>query len=104
MSGGQFSYGQYSIGHIASEIEDIINKNVTTEGSDHYPDYIIQELKIAVELLKKSEIYVQRIDRLVSGDDGDETFIERLADDLNKNEYPFINKNGVLYKIPTTDE
>ena len=45
---------------------------------------MIIELKIGVEKLKEAYVYAQRIDWLLSGDDGEETFIERLKEDLDK--------------------
>ena len=53
----------------------------------YYPDYkeeTLVEFRKGVELLKKARIYVQRIDWLLSGDDGEETFHERLKEDLEK--------------------
>ena len=38
-------------------------------------------------MLKKAYIYAQRVDWLLSGDDGNESFIERLTEELNKLEY-----------------
>jgi hypothetical protein len=106
MSGGHFEYNQYKIGYIADEIEQLIEKNgreKTKEelkdegwrGSDwyekypedkfhyKYPDEIIEHFKKAVELLRIAQIYTQRVDWLVSGDDGEESFMERLEEDLN---------------------
>jgi len=106
MSGGHFEYNQYKIGYIADEIEQLIEKNgreKTKEelkdegwrGSDwyekypedkfhyKYPDEIIEHFKTAVELLRIAQIYAQRVDWLVSGDDGEESFMERLEEDLN---------------------
>jgi hypothetical protein len=34
--------------------------------------------------LKIAQVYAQRVDWLVSGDDGEESFITRLDEDLNK--------------------
>ena len=44
----------------------------------------IQEFKLAVWYLKQAFVYTQRIDWLLSGDDGEETFHERLKKDLEK--------------------
>jgi hypothetical protein len=108
MSGGHFNYDQYKIGYIAESIEKLIEKNgrKKTEEElkdenwrdsewyekypeylthDEYPDEVIEEFKKAVELLKQAEIYAHRIDWLVSGDDGEESFLKRLKEDLNKN-------------------
>jgi len=89
MSGGYFDYQQYKISHIAHEIEDIIRKNKTdATGSHGFPldynfnDDTIIEFEKAVILLRRAHIYAQRIDWLISGDDGEETFHERLKEEL----------------------
>ena len=46
------------------------------------------EFKNAVKHLRVAEIYAQRVDWLLSGDDGEDTFIERLKSDLAKIENP----------------
>ena len=45
---------------------------------------MIDEFKKGLDLLRKAAIYTQRIDWLVSGDDGRESFIERLEEDLKE--------------------
>jgi hypothetical protein len=92
MSGGYFSYDQYKLGYIADSIEQLIRDNDSQELNNwgvakgrEYSDATIAEFKRAVELLNQALIYAQRIDWLVSGDDGEDTFHARLAEDL-KNE------------------
>jgi hypothetical protein len=41
-------------------------------------------LKEAVRVLRIAQIYAHRVDWYFSGDDGEESFIERLKEDLNK--------------------
>ena len=77
MSGGHFDYHQYRIREIAESVEDIIQNY-------EYPPEVLEKIKEGLDALKKAEIYAQRIDWLVSGDDGPETFLERLKEDLNK--------------------
>ena len=108
MSGGAFQYDQYKIGQIAEKIqqtidnnglkldEELIKENQKWYGKDYYerfpeelyhyryPDNIIEKFKEGVDILKKAEIYAQRIDWLLSGDDGEESFIKRLKEDLEK--------------------
>jgi hypothetical protein len=91
MSGGHFFYKQYEIDHIAAEIEELILKNGSQEKDQwgylkhqSYPDDIIAEFKTAVVKLRESAVYAQRIDWLVSGDDGEDCFRARLKDDLGK--------------------
>ena len=77
MSGGHFDYHQYRIREIAESIEDIIQNS-------KYPPEVLEKIKEGLDALKKAEIYTQRIDWLVSGDDGPETFLERLKEDLSR--------------------
>jgi hypothetical protein len=77
MSGGHFDYHQYRIREIAESVEDIIQNY-------KYPPEVLEKIKEGLDILKKAEIYTQRIDWLVSGDDGPETFLERLKEDLNE--------------------
>jgi hypothetical protein len=89
MSGGFFDYQQYRLGYIADAVEQLIRDNHSQELNDwgyprgrEYSDETIREFKRAVELLNQALIYAQRIDWLVSGDDGEDTFHARLAEDL----------------------
>lgn len=83
MSGGKFDYKQYSIDYIVDEIDQIIRTNKEKEWYQ-YSDETINEFKKGIELLKKAAVYAQRIDWLVSGDDGEERFHQRLKEDLNQ--------------------
>lgn len=90
MSGGHFNYDQYRIDQIAEDIAQIIrnNKNgdVDEWGSKKgyfFPDEVIEEFKKAVQILDTAYVYVQRIDYLLSGDDGEDSFHSRLKDELN---------------------
>jgi DNA repair ATPase RecN len=76
MSGGHFDYHQYRIREIAESVEDIIQNY-------KYSPEVLEKIKEGLDALKKAEIYTQRIDWLVSGDDGPETFLERLKEDLS---------------------
>lgn len=49
-----------------------------------YTDETIQIFKDAVKILRKAAIYAQRIDWLLSGDDGEESLKERLEEELKK--------------------
>jgi hypothetical protein len=91
MSGGHFDYDQYRIGQIADSISHIISTNDSTEkdeyGDDigyHYSPEIIARFREAVTVLRKAEIMAQRIDWLVSGDDGEESFMRRWDEELGK--------------------
>lgn len=47
-----------------------------------YTEETINELKKAVRTLRMANVYAQRIDWLICGDDGEESFHERLAEAL----------------------
>jgi hypothetical protein len=94
MSGGRFDYQQYRLHDIAETIEEEIESN-TTKPSDWdwwgqewtgqiYSDEVIDKFKEAVAYLKVAECYAQRVDWLLSGDDGEESMLRRLKTDLEK--------------------
>jgi len=90
-SGGKFNYNQYRITEIADEIENIIKNNGVKHIDDYgdsckteYPDDIIAEFKKGVWFLRMAEIYAQRIDWLVSHDDGEDSFRARLVEDVKE--------------------
>lgn len=45
---------------------------------------VIEEFKKGLKILKTAAVYAQRIDWLLSGDDGEESFKERLKEELNE--------------------
>lgn len=88
MSGGHFDYQQYHLNDIAMGIKELIGHNGVKNEDGYGYDFnnkTIKEFKTAIELLEKAAVYVQRIDWLISGDDGEDTFHERLKEDLNDN-------------------
>lgn len=79
MSGGHFNYDQYRIHNIIDSIEIEIESN-----NYDFPEHIIQKFKEGVYFLKIAEIYAQRIDWLISGDDNEDSFIKRLNDEISQ--------------------
>ncbi len=79
MSGGRFEYKQFDIANIADEIFlEAIRKD------SYYSKETKDKFVIAYYQLIKAKIYLNRIDWLLSGDDDEETFHERLKEDLAK--------------------
>jgi hypothetical protein len=78
MSGGYFDYKQYYITDIAESIE-LFLKN-----ENDFSKATIDEFKTAIKLLNKAAVYAQRIDWLISSDDGEESFHERLKEELEE--------------------
>ncbi|MBN2776827.1 MAG: hypothetical protein JXR36_04250 [Bacteroidales bacterium] len=102
MSGGYFNYNQYLIDDIADSIERKLNRQGQEKTKDElygdkeyfekypdekfyytYPEVVQEKMREAVRQLKIAAVYAQRVDWFLSGDDGEESFIERLAEDLN---------------------
>jgi hypothetical protein len=97
MSGGAFDYKQYELNYIADSIEQvIINNGKKRENPDpweseyyyEYPEDVIQKFEEAVFFIKIAQVYAQRVDWILSGDDGEESFIKRLDEDLSKLKFP----------------
>lgn len=91
MSGGHFNYAQSHIQDIADSIGEVIRDNDSEEKNEWgerkghgYKPETIAEFKNALIVLRVAYIYAQRCDWLLSSDDGEDTFHERLKDDLSK--------------------
>ena len=107
MSGGAFNYDQYKIGYMVDQIEETVVKNGVEKTPEElknegwrdpdwykkypedlfhykYPDEVIEKMKEGIEVLKSAQIYAHRIDWLLSGDDGEESFLRRLEEELNE--------------------
>jgi len=91
MSGGYFMYDQYRIDDICCEIEEIIKNNSNYSLDDWgdpigrgYSEETIAKFKEAVTILKKASVAAQRIDWLLSGDDGEDSFHERWDEEMGK--------------------
>jgi hypothetical protein len=100
MSGGRFNYIQNRLDwEVIEELEEIIERNSDGEvrgedyrDSEYFVEYspkTVEEFRKGLDLVKRAQVYMQRIDWLVSGDDGEETFQKRLTEDLAKIERPF---------------
>ena len=95
MSGGSFNYDQYKIQTIADDIAERLERQGKPKPKEDswgendltyetYPPEIQERFNEAVLILRKAEIYAQRIDWYLSGDDGNESFLRRLEDELDE--------------------
>ena len=104
MSGGHFNYQQDYINYIVEELESIVQNNDKTcdicekekaiqgyaswhydcEAGYGYRPEIIEKFKEGIYQLKKAYIYARRIDWLLSSDDGEESFLARLSEQLSE--------------------
>ena len=101
MSGGRFNYDQFRIKSIAEEIQEYLDDMGKEKDDvdslwmrdfyDKYPEgrynpvesAIIQEKMLeAIKALNVAHIYAQRVDWYLSGDDGEESFLSRLEQEL----------------------
>ena len=84
MSGGYFDYQQYRLEDIADEIRNLItlNENPTMNKEEKYSAETIAKFLEADKTLRLAAIMAHRIDWLVSGDDGEESFHERWDEEI----------------------
>ena len=110
MSGGRFYYNQYRIREIWEDIKNELDKQgkekpkedlryYDKEYLEKYPEERFEQVyredvqqifKEAIDVLKKAEIYAQRIDWYLSGDDSEDSLVERL-----KSELELLNENKI---------
>lgn len=106
MSGGRWEYNQYRLTDVIDDLKSLIEKNgkpktkeeMENGWRDHdwyerypkdkfhyeYPENVIEEFKNAIDIISKAQVYMHRVDWLLSGDDGEESFIKRLKQELKK--------------------
>lgn len=87
MSGGHFDYKQYEIANIADQIEhEIETNNIPDEWGycSNFSEETLAKFKEAIDTLRKAHVMIHRIDWLLSGDDGEETFHSRWEKDLRE--------------------
>ena len=90
MSGGRFDHRQYILMDIAEEIQHVIDTNDDASNNERgdrrgrgYSPEVIAKLQEGVRALKIAYTYAQRADWLLSDDDGEESFLERLEEELS---------------------
>lgn len=86
MSGGHFNYNQYKIQQIADELEQIILNAQKDDAKDweKFSPETLNEFRKGLYILRQAYVYAQRIDWLVSADDGEDSFHRRLQSELSK--------------------
>ena len=81
MSGGYFDYNQYRLQEMIHKLErrEERIRQLDDDAYDFLTEDLIQDAKVIALL---AQIFLQRVDWLLSGDDGPETFKERIKEDL----------------------
>lgn len=77
MSGGSLNYWNAN-----DPIEEI--KKRLMFGKGKYKPETLEEMQKAIKLMRQAEIYAHRLEWMFSGDDGEESFHERLKEDLEE--------------------
>jgi hypothetical protein len=79
MSGGHFDHNQCHIHTIAESIQSYLDG-----GNEYgYCPEVLEKMEHAVKVLNEAFVYAHRIDWLLSDDDGEQTFLKLLEEDLN---------------------
>ena len=103
MSGGHFEYKQFHIEDVAEKIKEHLKNQGELKDDvellgmrDYYETYpdekyngveskdVQDRFKEAIRHLELAKIYTHRIDWYLSGDDGEESFLERLEDEIRE--------------------
>lgn len=80
MSGGHWDYFQYKI---ITVLEDLNDNDI--QSASKYCDYtdLERDINILKNHLELAKIYTHRLDWLISGDDGVQSYHTRLKEDLD---------------------
>lgn len=90
MSGGAFDYIQYRIEQAADQVNSEIRRCDPDRLPDEYGykrEYLQETLakfRECESTLRKAAVMLQRVDWLVSGDDGEDSFHRRWEEELGK--------------------
>ena len=79
MSGGTFDHQDWVVSQLADQMRDIIE---SAENENQYSEETMAVLMQAEKHLRLAAVYIHRIDWLVAGDDGEDTFHARLEQDI----------------------
>ena len=120
MSGGHWDNQQWHIDNIADGIEQEVimsGKPIPRQRWEYwqmehfkehpedavnyaYPESTLRRMEEAVYALRRASIYAQRTDYLLSGDDDEESFEERLKKELAElDSKSKMGENGVMYYV-----
>jgi hypothetical protein len=88
MSGGRFDYVQFRLGEIVESIRSTIATNDSDEKNEwgetvgqHLPPDIIAKFAETADAVERAEKMVTRVDWLLSGDDGEDSFRRRWTEE-----------------------
>ena len=120
MSGGFFDYKEWHINNIVDQIEQEVilsGKPIPRKRWEYwqmerfkehpeeavnyeFPEPVIRKMEEAIYALRAAAIYSKRVDYLISGDDGEESFVRRLNEELDElNSKSNMGDNGIMYYV-----
>ena len=97
MSGGYFDYKEWHIDQIADDVASYIGKcdrkeeknwGHDDENGKYIPavydesEEVLNEFRKGLKILRQASVYAKRIDYFLSGDDGEESFLRFLKQEL----------------------
>lgn len=95
MSGGHWDYIQHQFSGVSHDVEDLLRVGRRSqeeledaiydkfETTSQYYDFMVQ-LQNTKKVVDEAVTYVQRLDWLLSGDDGVGSYFERLKEELKE--------------------
>jgi hypothetical protein len=88
MSGGKFDYVQFRFAEVVETIRSAVDNNESNEDNgwggtvgQHLPPDIIEKFTEAADLIERAQKMATRIDWLLSGDDGEDSFRRRWKEE-----------------------
>lgn len=108
MSGGAFDYKQYTLQDLIDDMNTLIER-LDKEPIDSFecnslknsvknPDYLKNKIRENIGYLKRAFLFTNNLDWLISGDNGEEKFYEKLDVGMKKIEYDEIFETSELLK------
>jgi len=96
MSGGSLDYGYSKIEMITDLIEEEIAQNGKEDNWGYkvdHSDAMIEAMLDTIWELKKASVYAKRLEWYLSGDDGEDSYFERIKEDMKE-----VQEQFELYK------
>ena len=108
MSGGAFDYKQHTLQDLIDDMNTLIER-LDKEPIDSFecnslknfvknPDDLKNKIRENIGYLKRAFLFTNSLDWLISGDDGEEKFYEKLDVEMKKIEYDEIFETSALLK------
>lgn len=92
MGVGYFDYEHHKLFGIAESIGDLLRSDKYKEFRENLSADALECFRIGEVMVRAAYIYSHRIDYFVSGDDSEETFFERLGQELQELNNSFLDK------------